>query len=207
MTPPSSRQAQKAETRAALMAAARDLFAERGFEATTLKAVADRAGVAVGTVFVHVPDKGALLVEALHDDLDRVLTAARAGLPAEPRAQILHMAGALYRYYAQNPALSAVLIKESLVAPLPEGSSSDQVLRGFLAQVAGALVAAGLLRPGVSPLEGATTFFAIYLITLLGGLRAPAMDPDAMTAQLDRLLDVSFPPNPEGERPPEAQHG
>ena len=39
MTPPSSRQAQKAETRAALMAAARDLFAERGFEATTLKAV------------------------------------------------------------------------------------------------------------------------------------------------------------------------
>ena len=35
MTPATSRQAQKAETRASILAAARALFAERGFEVTT----------------------------------------------------------------------------------------------------------------------------------------------------------------------------
>ena len=215
MTPATSRQAQKAETRASILAAARALFAERGFEATTLKAVAEAAGVAVGTVFVHVPDKAALLTEALHDDLERVLSAARMTLPEAPRDQILHLAGALYGYYAQNPALSGVLVKESLLAPLPEGSNSDAVLRGFLASVAGALMAGGMLRPGTSPITGATAFFALYLVVLLGGLRgadAGGMDPDAMIAQLSGLMDVAFPQGsglvdsgPLG--PIEAQHG
>ena len=212
MRPALSRQAQKAETRAAILAAARALFAERGFEATTLKAVASRAGVAVGTVFVHVPDKAALLTEALHDDLARVLAEAGADLPTAPRDQILHLAGALYRYYAINPALSAVLVKESLMAPLAEGSHSDAVLRGFLGQVAGALVGGGMLRPGTSPITGATAFFALYVVVLLGGLRAAAggaggMDPDAMVAQLSGLMDQALPQEPGPFGPIEAQHG
>lgn len=200
---PSTRQAQKAETRAALLAAARALFAERGYEATTLKAVAERAGVAVGTVFVHVPDKAMLLVEALHDDLARVLEAARAAPPGAPRDRILHLARHLYTYYAEDPALSSVLVKESLMASLPEGSHSDAVLRGFLVEVAGLLAAAGLVRPGVSVLDAATTFFALYLMVLLQGLRQLPMDPEAMVARLDGLLQISFPQEPGGS--PEVQ--
>ena len=43
------------------MAAAGDLFVERGFSATTIDSVAERAGVGRKTVFDSVGGKGALL--------------------------------------------------------------------------------------------------------------------------------------------------
>lgn len=45
------RQRQAAETRARVVAAARALFAERGYATTTIAAIADAAGVAVPTVY------------------------------------------------------------------------------------------------------------------------------------------------------------
>lgn len=193
-----SRQEQKAETRAAVLTAARALFAERGFEGTTLKAVAERAGVAVGTLFVHVPDKSALLLAALHDDLARVLAAAEAGLVGEGRPALLGLVRALYGYYAADPGLARVLVKESLVAGPRAGEPMDPVLAGFLGRAAGLL--APELRPGVSPMEAAVVFFSLYLMALLDGLRHERPDPDAMTAGLARLLDVAFGAAPDPTR-------
>lgn len=187
-----SRQEQKAETRAAVLAAARSLFAERGFEGTTLKAVAQRAGVAVGTVFVHVPDKGALLVEALHDDLAGVLAEAELGLTGHGRAALLELARALYAYYARDPALSRVLVKESLVAPIRPDTPADGVLMRFLGRAAGLL--APDLRADVAPGDAAAVFFSLYAMVLLEGLRRERLDPDAMAASLGRLLDVACGP-------------
>lgn len=196
------REAQKSETRDALLAAARALFAERGFEATTLAAVAKRAGVAVGTVYVHFPDKPTLLTEALHADLSAVLDAAMASLPrAGARSKLLHLAGALYRYYAAEPALSRVLVKESVFAPLVPGQRPDAVLSGFLDAVAAALAEPGALRPGVPPEQGAAAFFGLYLIALIGGLRAEVFDVEAQLATLGGLLDAAL------LAPPPAQAG
>ena len=49
-----------AERRAAIMDAALDLFAERGFAATRMEDVAARARVAKGTLYLHFADKQAL---------------------------------------------------------------------------------------------------------------------------------------------------
>ena len=58
------REAQARATRRAVVAAARDLFVERGYAATTIDAVAEAAGVSRKTVFDAVGGKGALLREA-----------------------------------------------------------------------------------------------------------------------------------------------
>jgi AcrR family transcriptional regulator len=47
--------------RAALLRAALDLFVERGFEATSVPAVARRAGMATGSVYLHVKSKEQLV--------------------------------------------------------------------------------------------------------------------------------------------------
>ena len=44
-----------ARTRAAILGAARELFAERGYAATSMTAIADRAGVALDTVYAANP--------------------------------------------------------------------------------------------------------------------------------------------------------
>jgi AcrR family transcriptional regulator len=55
------RQAQAAETRRQILEAARELFTERGYVATTMEAIAGEAGVAVETVYAGFGTKRALL--------------------------------------------------------------------------------------------------------------------------------------------------
>lgn len=58
------RQRQAAETRARIVAAARALFAERGYATTTISAIADAAGVAVPTVYDAFGSKRGILEAA-----------------------------------------------------------------------------------------------------------------------------------------------
>lgn len=61
----SERRAEQArETRRAIVNAARDLFVESGYSATTMDAIAERARVSRRTVFTSVGGKGALLKTA-----------------------------------------------------------------------------------------------------------------------------------------------
>jgi AcrR family transcriptional regulator len=73
VTPPVKRKYDGARRRAAaeatrlgILAAARDLFAESGYAATSMQAVADRAGVSLDTVYASVGRKPQLLL-AIHD--------------------------------------------------------------------------------------------------------------------------------------------
>jgi AcrR family transcriptional regulator len=63
------RSEQAAATRSAVLTAARELFTERGYAATTIGAVAARAGVAVDTVYATAGRKPALLRELVETSL------------------------------------------------------------------------------------------------------------------------------------------
>jgi len=73
------RETQKQGTRHKVLEAARDLFNEIGYEETTIRAIAERAGVSVGSVFTTFASKSDILsqvmddrIEALFAELDRV---------------------------------------------------------------------------------------------------------------------------------------
>ena len=75
----SVRETQKQGTRRKVLEAARDLFNEIGYEESTIRAIAERAGVSVGSVFTTFASKADVLsqvmddrVEALYAELDRV---------------------------------------------------------------------------------------------------------------------------------------
>src|SRR4051812_4327001 len=61
--------------------AARELFAERGFEQTTVEDIATRAGLTKRTFFRHFPDKREALFGG-GDELQRIFVDSLAGAPA-----------------------------------------------------------------------------------------------------------------------------
>lgn len=59
------REKQKEETRARLISAGAKVFAQRGLEGTRIGDIAREAGVAMGTLYTHFPDKEALFDEVM----------------------------------------------------------------------------------------------------------------------------------------------
>src|SRR3954449_4428707 len=69
-------------TRAAILAAAQRLFGERGYDATSLRQIADAVGTTKAAVYYHFPAKEHLLVE-----LTRPLLDAMSSLLTQLRSQ------------------------------------------------------------------------------------------------------------------------
>jgi AcrR family transcriptional regulator len=73
--PASARAKRSAERRGAILSAALDEFAARGFAATRLDDVAQRAGVAKGTIYLHFADKETLFQELIRLEISPVVGA------------------------------------------------------------------------------------------------------------------------------------
>ena len=74
--PASMRQRRKEARPQELLAAALDLFVERGFAATRSEDVAARAGVSKGTLYLYYPSKEELLKAVVRDNLGSLITEA-----------------------------------------------------------------------------------------------------------------------------------
>lgn len=66
----SRRERNKRDKHERIVAAARDLFAERGFDSVTTQEVSDRADIAAGTLFRYASSKGELIL-MVHNELFR----------------------------------------------------------------------------------------------------------------------------------------
>lgn len=74
---------QGAAARDRLYATALQLIADRGYEATTLREVAQQAGVSVGLLYRYFPSKQAVVI-ALYDELSSAFAGQAAELPPGP---------------------------------------------------------------------------------------------------------------------------
>src|SRR3974390_1216386 len=99
-----------AATTAALVRAARELFAEQGFAATSRDQIAERAGVTRGALYHHFESKtavaAAVVAELENELVDRVVTAASEA--EDVRAQ-LHLACRAYMDAAADPTIARIL--------------------------------------------------------------------------------------------------
>jgi AcrR family transcriptional regulator len=109
------------DARQAVLDAALELFAERGFERTTMRAVGTRAGVDPALIYHYFGDKDGLLAAALEPPAD--LAGMLAGIGDDPgRAgeEIIRRAVSLW----ENPGL-----RERMIAILRTGLSNDHAAR------------------------------------------------------------------------------
>ena len=94
---PQTQDERKAETRARLLAAAAELFAEQGIDAVSVDAVAEAAGRTSGAVYAHFGSKQGLLLALLDSWRDSVLTVllAEVAVTESPLGQLAAVWGNL----------------------------------------------------------------------------------------------------------------
>lgn len=188
------RQTQKGETRIIILESSRDLFNDLGFDKTSTRAIALRAGVGVGTVFSHFPDKSSLLIAVLLDDLTATQAGAMKSMPEEDLVcdRFLHLARSFYIYYAKRPGLSRTLLKELWFVKGEWGEKLTTQAFEFVFLVGDMLEQAkerDEIRPETDTLLCARAFFSHYLIVLYEGLNSPNIDVETMLGTLKGLLE------------------
>ncbi|MFW5416855.1 TetR family transcriptional regulator [Nocardiopsis sp. CNT-189] len=99
------------ERRVDLVRLAADLFAQKGFQATTVREIADEAGILSGSLYHHFDSKESIVDEVLSSYLDELLGDYRAALEegGEPRELLGRLIGAAYRSLKPHRAAITVL--------------------------------------------------------------------------------------------------
>lgn len=184
----SLRERAKSEKWERIRAAAKRLFVERGYAGTTVRAIAEEAGVATGTVLVYGETKDALLHELWRSEAMPLVEEAVSSLPEGAFVdRCMHLFAPLLAHYASQPELARAVVKE-----LPWLTGAAEALhRPALARLLGALArivdeakASGELRAEVESELAAGLAFSVYYAAVVRML-SPLTDWTADEARED----------------------
>jgi AcrR family transcriptional regulator len=198
--------ARSRRTRAALLAATRSILEEDGFEALTMRAVAERAGVTRGALYLHFSSRADLVAalfehvsetEGLADSTERVWAAPTATAALDEWAR--HLA----RYHPRLLAVTRAVERVRHVDP----DAADHHARVVKAQLANCRRLAGRLRDEgrlASPWTvdaAADMLWALISTDMIDGLRLERGWSQARIARhLGLLFRATFAAEPSERR-------
>lgn len=181
---PKTRVARKEDTQRRILDVARAHFERDGFEASSFRAIAKEAEVAVGTVALHFNDKRGLLHAALYDDLERAIalciSRGKRGSLVTRLTEIMEPA---YEYYGRRPELSRTLLESSLFAASPwKERFAGQAVRVHVRMVE--VVEAARSREEIASDVDVSVFaaavFSFYYMALIGWVQGQVAEPLAL---------------------------
>ena len=181
----------KRERRQRILKAARRLFAERGFEATTTRELASAARIAAGTLFNYFESKEALAAALVAEALEEGRADFRARLRGGEglvEALFLHVVTGLRRLEPYRGFMGAVL--ETALSPFARSGVSrlgDDLRAGHL-EVVEELLAA---RPDDAERPGFVTLH-LYWTLYLGVVAFWAADESPHQEDTLAVLDLSL---------------
>jgi len=190
------RRSRTLETRERIRLAAWELFTTVGYEATTTSAIAKRAGVAAGTVFVHASDKADLLFLVMYDRLATVCDRQLSTVPDGPLLdRLLHVFGGLYRMYGEHPGVGSAFIRSFPGARGPNAQRVSTLTFGFMHRIS--LLVAEAQRKGevagdVDAMACAQNIFGLYFMALMAWLSGHATIETALVPLLRDSLALQI---------------
>ncbi|WP_188111397.1 TetR/AcrR family transcriptional regulator [Nocardioides antri] len=173
------RKAQARETRRAILDAAHELFVSTGYAATTIQAIAERAGVAVQTVYAVFGNKRELLRQLIEstitgdDDPAPVTERAEAeAVAAEPDARRRAELDAAISVQISQRVAPIVRVAEEAAASDPELAAMMEVVKAARREemTASARLVGGPDGLRLSHEEAAATLYVLYSPQVAGML-------------------------------------
>jgi len=182
------------QTRSALLAAARELFAARGFAAAGREDIVERAGVTRGALYHHFASKEDLF-RAVYEQVEDELTAATmtAAVTSHDPVEQLRRGADAFLDAASTPEVRRIVLLDA-PAVLPVDVRREMSERHGLGQVRAVLSAiddAGRLRTGPVPLLAPVVLAALHEAATLV---ADGADPGSVRAVVDGLVDAITTP-------------
>lgn len=191
------RERQRLRTEQSIKAAALRLFAERGFDATTTKEIADAAGVAHGTVFLVATTKEALLVKVLTAELRAVVAARTASLPKRGiEAQLRHVFNGLFDFYARQPDLSRVFLRGLMFfsEPIAKAEYDEHIARfsAYLTSLFENAKQRGEIGARAKSETAAASVLGLYVYAVVSFLNDAEPDRRALAARFRAGVSLMF---------------
>jgi AcrR family transcriptional regulator len=192
------RERKKLATRERIRAAAAELFARRGYSAATMRQIARRAHVGLGTLFNYAEDKRDLVFLIFNEELNAVTDTALASV--RPGAALLEQLMAVfrehYRWLAEKPALARILLQELTFYSSGKQAATFLGIRKRLIDGVENLIRIAQEKKQISSKETpeviARHIFFVYSASLRWWIAAPRPDPARGVADLRRLLKLQF---------------
>ncbi len=192
--PLNRRQVAKARTRGKVIESSRRLFAQRGYDAATIRDIAREAGMSTGAVFANFQDKSELFDTVLAEDLARLAEALTRGIKTGTDLKSRLQNGFVAGYEAtleQLPLVQAVVAR-AWHQPLDEAKKGREliapVIEGLESLVADA-IKAGELKPATD----AALVTELVWMAWLSNYRRAAYDSwtiETLKGHLDKQIDV-----------------
>jgi AcrR family transcriptional regulator len=139
--------------RARILDAAREVFVRDGYEAVTMRKIADRIEYTPAALYRHFPDKEALLAALVQADFGVFAARFRDSAGVADPVERIRQAGLAYVGFAvAQPNHYRLLFMTPRPALRPRGEGAEDAGReayGFLRRAVEEAVAAGRFRPGL----------------------------------------------------------
>lgn len=195
MSEPASRPMRKdaARNRSLLVQAAREVFAERGLEAS-LDDVAHHAGLGVGTAYRHFANKYELAQAILADSIDQIAELAeRSAATPDPWEGIVAFIEGAAEMQSADRGLREVLM--GVHDPELMQQVNDR-LSGPLRRMVERARDAGRIRPGIEVTDLAIVVMMLCAVADVTGDASPDLWRRYLSMLLDGLRTGSEPPVP-----------
>ncbi len=176
--------------------AARELFLSKGFDDTTTREIAIRAGVGIGTLFIYADNKRDLLFLVANEELAEVTTKAEACIKDDASClqTLLDVFRHHYQFFGQQPELSRLMLREMVF--YEEGRQADQfratrerIIRLVVSIIDHAKAAGMFQSPEDSAFIGWVAF-CIYQVELRRWLATKSLKVEEGIASLRRALEL-----------------
>ena len=179
-------EARLAETRNRIITAARELIAEGGYVAAQVAAVADRAGVAVGTVYRHFPSKSDLFAEVFREASQHEVDAMREAIEATQGPAANRMAVGI-ETFARRALRGRRLAWALLAEPVDPAVEAERLhFRHSYRDLMAAVIAEGIEAGELPPQDVDAT--AAALIGAIGEAMLGPLSPTTNGGNPDALI-------------------
>ncbi|WP_437953698.1 TetR/AcrR family transcriptional regulator [Sorangium sp. So ce296] len=196
------REQQKENLRGAILAAAGELFLEQGYEAFSMRQVAERIGYSATTIYRYYENKDDLLFAIVHEgftEFQRTLVAA-AESTADPIERMVALGAAYVRFGMQNPVHYRLMFMQRFDFVFDQRKEQQQPMVGsfdVLQKAVASAMDAGAIERGDVERHSQVVWALVHGITSLALANGGRFGPD----DVDRTMGIAMKMMVRGLRP------